>query len=175
MPDNMQVDLTATSPGVILPTEADPFKYKDTVNILKKNLMRFTYFEMLKRCVSSPFAEGRVRRYFAGKEGTANNINKYPQFADAAKKILAQYLALGDDVFQIRLGDILYGMNFATLVGDLGVVYSIRDEKQKKIAHNLTVYDPDEGKLWRTAFDAQWSEAEPLNSVNIIDRLMGSR
>jgi hypothetical protein len=47
-PDNKMVDLTSTSPGIILPTEADPLRFKDTVEILTKNLLRPT---RISRCL----------------------------------------------------------------------------------------------------------------------------
>ncbi len=173
LPGNKQVDLTATSPGVILPTEAKPLEYKDTVTLLKKNLMRSAYFDMLRLCVSSAFGDGRMRRYFADKKGTIDNLKKYPQFVEEAKNILAEYLKLGPGVFPIRIGDNIPEMKYATLVGDKGVVYSIRDKDQKnKIAHNLTVFDSNEGTRWRDAFRAQWEDAIPLDDVGIIDELM---
>jgi hypothetical protein len=170
-PNNEQVGLTSTSPGVILPTEADPLKYKDSVDMLKKNLLRPTYFEMLSNSVV--LDAGRSRRYFASREGTRKNLLAYPQLIDAAKEILSRYLELGKGVFEIRTGQPFDDMKKVTLVGKKGVVYSIRDPGQKeKIAHNLTVIDEKEGLRWKEMFDKQWDTGDPIDSVDVIDRLI---
>ena len=169
-PSNLQVDLTSTSPGVILPTEADPLRFKNAVTLLTKNLLRPTYFEMLRYSVD--IAEGRIRRYSANRKGTAKNLRAYPQLSDAAKDILAEYLAIRNR-FEIRLGEQDPRMKLATLVGDIGVVYSVRDPEQKsKIAHNLTVWNPEEAGRWRAVFEEQWAKGEPITSTDIIDILM---
>ncbi len=92
-PSNKEVDITSTSPGVIIPTEADPLRYKDSVLILKKNLLRPTYFEMLR--LSVDLGKDRVRKYSANREGTAKNLIKYISMLNEAKKILSGYLQLG--------------------------------------------------------------------------------
>jgi hypothetical protein len=169
---NEEVDLTSTSPGVILPTEADPLRYKDSVTILKKNLLRPTYFEMLRLAVNNILGEGRNRRYFASREGTKKNLLAYPELIGVSKEILSQYLDMGKGVFEIRIGDPLPEMKLATLVGDKGVVYSIRDKEQKgKIAHNLTVIDINEARGWRDVFNRQWATGEPM-TVDMIDKLV---
>lgn len=171
-PNNKRVDLTSTSPGVILPTEADPLAYKDSVAILKKNLMRPTYFDMLRLSVDSHLGMNRKRRYFASREGTRKNLLAYPDLIGAAKEILERYLALGKGIFEIRIGEPLPEMRHATLIGDLGVVYSVRDKNQKgKIAHNLTVMDQKEAGEWRELFNEQWATGEPM-SIEMIDKLV---
>jgi plasmid stabilization system protein ParE len=169
-PSNRVVDITATSPGVILPTEADPLRFKDSVEGLKKNLLRPTYFEMLRLSIESDFR--RERRYSASRSGTAKSLKEYPHLADAARSILARYLELGKR-FEIRLGEQLDSMKLATLVGDIGVVYSVRDPEQKdKIAHNLTVINPKEAKHHRETFEMQWANGEPITSTDVVDELI---
>jgi hypothetical protein len=169
-PSNETVDITSTSPGVIIPTEADPLRYKDTVEILKKNLLRPTYFEMLR--LSIELAKDRVRRYSANRGGTAENLAKYISMLGAAKQILSEYLELGER-FEIRLGEQDPRMKLATLIGDIGVVYSVRDKEQKsKIAHNVTVIDPEEARRQREIFEEQWAKGERIDSVGIIDHLV---
>jgi hypothetical protein len=81
-------------------------------------------------------------------------------------------LAIGD-VFEIRIGEILPEMKLATLIGDSGVVYSVRDEKEKsKIAHNITVIDPAEAKRHRERFEEQWAKGRRIDSTDMIDELM---
>lgn len=169
-PSNKKVDITSTSPGVILPTEADPLRFKDSVVLLKKNLLRPEYFSMLRKSID--IDDGRSRRYSANREGTANNLKAYPHLSDAAKEILSEYLKIRDR-FEIRLGEQDPRMKLATLVGDIGIVYSIRDKEQKsKIAHNLTVYSPEEAKKYREIFDEQWERGEPITNTSIIDELI---
>ena len=170
-PSNYTVDITSTSPGIILPTEADPLRFRDSVAELKKNLLRPTYFEMLKRSIDSDF---RIkRRYSASRSGTAKNLAEYPQLLDAAKEILARYLALGKR-FEIRVGEQREAMKLATLIGDAGVVYSVRDSTQKdKIAHNVTVMDPSEARIHRDEFEIlQWADGVPITSTDILDELL---
>lgn len=169
-PSNRQVDITATSPGVILPTEADPLRFKDSVVSLKKNLLRPTYFEMLRHSID--LGPDRIRRYSAGSEGTAKDLRQYPQLLEAAKKILSDYLELGE-AFEIRLGEQAPAMKLATLIGDTGVVYSVRDPEQKnKIAHNVTVFDPEEAALHRKFFEEQWARGDPIRETSVLDKLM---
>jgi len=171
-PDNRQVDLTATSPGVILPTEADPLRFKDSVVALKKNLLRPTYFQMLRFSIRPELGDNRRRRYSASREGTARNLQAYPQLAESAKDILATYLALGGR-FEIRVGDQIPEMKLATLIGDIGIVYSVRDKEQKsKIAHNVTVINPEEAAKWRNVFDEQWKNGKPIDNRAVVDELL---
>ncbi len=169
-PSNKTVDVTSTSPGVILPTEADPLKYKDSVDILKKNLLRPTYFEMLRHAID--LDPERKRRYSANRKGTAKNLQAYPQLLEAAKDILRGYIDLGKS-FEIRLGEQDPRMRKATLVGDIGVVYSVRDKEQKsKIAHNVTIIDPKEADRHRKTFEEQYNSGETIKDVKILDGLM---
>lgn len=169
-PSNYLVDLTATTPGVVLPTEANPLQFKDSVVELKKNLLRPTCFEMLRKSID--LGEGRSRRYSAGREGTTKNLRDYPQLLPFAKEILQGYIDLGES-FGIRLGEQDRRMKLATLVGDIGVVFSVRDSEQKeKIAHNVTVIDPEEARRYREIFDEQWEEGKPLDNAYALDELM---
>jgi hypothetical protein len=168
-PDNRQVDVTATSPGVILPTEADPLRFKDSVPGLRKNLLRPPYFTMLTESIAT--GGGRRRRYSASRAGTAKALREYPHLAGAAKELLSRYLELGD-AFEIRLGEQDPRMAFATLIGDMGVVYSVRDPAEKdKIAHNVTVMDAAEAGKHRQIFEEQWAKGVPIKSTDVIDDL----
>ncbi len=169
-PSNETVDVTSTSPGVILPTEADPLRFRDSVFVLKKNLLRPTYFEMLRHSID--LGDGRRRRYFASRKGTAQNLAEYPQFLGMAKDILAKYLELGDR-FEIRLGEQRDRMKLVTLIGDAGVVYSVRDPQQKDyIAHNVTVMDANEARRHKEEFEEQWAQGVPITDTNILDQLL---
>jgi hypothetical protein len=172
-PSNQVVDITATSPGVILPTEADPLRFKDSVLELRKNLLRPTYFEMLKNSVNLNVRGGRrrARRYSASRSGTAESLAEYPQLVEAAKGILQGYLGM-ENRFQIRLGKQDPRMKLATLIGDAGVVYSVRDKDEKKITHNVTVIDAVEAARQREIFDEQWARGEPIIDAGVIDRLV---
>lgn len=169
-PDNKEVDVTATTPGIVLPTEADPLRFKDTVEILTKNLLRPTYFEMLGKSIA--LGEDRVRRYSANTKGTAKNLQEYKHLLDAAKGILQGYIKLGER-FQIAIGEQDPRMELATLVGDTGIVFSVRDKKQKsKIAHNVTVMDPELAKTYREIFNEQFERGELITDTAILDELM---
>ncbi len=64
-------------------------------------------------------------------------------------------------------------MKLAALVGDVGVVFSVRDKDQKsKIAHNVTVWNPDEAGKYREIFDEQWEKGEPIRSTDVISYLL---
>jgi hypothetical protein len=171
IPSNPEVDLTATSPGVVLATEADPIKYAGD----DKNLIRSTYFDMLRSSIKQTIGSGRRRLYFASEPGTRAKLQQYqetdPKLIEASKEILQKNLELGKDVFQIRIGTPNDSMRFATLVGDMGVVYYVRDGIQKKIAHNVTVWDQNEGGQWREQFMDQWNRATPLDNIDMIDNL----
>lgn len=173
-PGNKEVNLTSTSPGVILPTEADPLKYKNALNAIKKNpnLLRPTYFEMLSKSIDQKIGDGRARRYFASREGTKKNLLLYHELIDASKEILQGYLDLGKGVFDISLGQPMDEMKHATLVGEKGVVYSVRDPEDKKIMHNLTVINDADAKRWLERFNEQWKTGEPIDDISAIDRLI---
>ena len=169
-PSNSEVDVTSTSPGVVLPTEADPLRFKDSVPLLSKNLLRPTYFEMLKRSIE--LGPERTRRYFASRKGTAKNLKDYATLLPFAKEILQGYINLGKS-FEIRIGEQDPRMELATLVGDVGVVFSVRDKEQKeKIAHNVTVMNPDLARKYRNVFDEQWEKGIPLDKTDMLDEIV---
>jgi hypothetical protein len=118
-------------------------------------------------------ADGRRRLYFASYDGTKNNLRKCPpEHIDAAKEILRGYLALGE-AFQIRVGCVLPVMQHATLIGPEGVVFSVRDPAQKKIAHNVTILNPVVGRSWTGGFLSQWKSGRPF-TPDVIDEMLAS-
>lgn len=175
-PSNKLVNLTSTSPGVILPTEADPMKYKDDIKG-QKNLLRAVYFKMLSHSVDpTHFGEGRSKQYFASETGTAKNLQKYPKLLGAAKEILQSYLDLGPETFEIRLGNITKVMSHVTLIGDIGIVYSVRDSEDKKINHNITVIDPKPAMQRRDEFyRTQWEIGKLAREAGIVDELAAAK
>lgn len=168
-PGNHEVDIISTSPGVILPTEADPLKYMNSSEITQKNLLRKVYFEMLGNSIH--LGDDRKRKYSANEEGTAKNLLKHPALKGAAKEILGKYLEIGDR-FEIRLGEQAPEMKHATLIGDKGVVYSVRDPDEKKIVHNLTVMGETEAENHREIFNNMFESSRRIESVDIIEHLM---
>ncbi len=80
---------------------------------------------------------------------------------------------MGGGRFEIRIGEHDLRMRLATLIGDVGVVYSVRDKEQKsKIAHNLTVINPEEARRQREIFEEQWERGEKIDSVDVLDKLV---
>jgi hypothetical protein len=168
-PDNHFVWITSTSPGIVLPLEADPVKYRLPGQDVKfGNPMRPAYFDMLRLSARPDYR----RRYFASLEGTRNGLRQHPELKDAAKGILRKYLALGD-LFEIRIGQPEPAMAQVTFVSSTGCVYSVRDPNEKKIAHNLTAVNTEDRDRWMATFEKQWDAAVPFTEA-VVDELLAS-
>ena len=115
-----------------------------------------------------------ARQYFASLEGTQKALRARPELAEDAKELLAGWLELGEEKFDLRIGTPSPELTNVTFVTPWGVVLSVRDAAQKKIAHNVTVTDPDAAAKYETAFDGVFETARRVRDVSIIDELVAS-
>ena len=57
-------------------------------------------------------------------------------------------------------------------LGDMGVVFSVRDKEEKKIAHNVTVMNKDDAEKYRKIFNEEFYSSKKLNNVNVINEIV---
>ncbi len=166
-PETRANRVTATSPGAILPAEADPLAYVGRVVDLETNLGRAAYFRLMRLGAETA---GR-RRYLASIDGTRKDLRRYPELAEDAKRLLQGWLDLGTDRFELRIGTPDPALRNVTFVTDWGLVLSVRGE-EKKIARNVTVTDHEAAKGYKKRFDASFAQARPVTDVSVVDDLI---
>jgi len=54
----------------------------------------------------------------------------------------------------------------------MGVVFSVRDKEEKKIAHNVTVMNKDDAEKYRKIFNEEFYSSKKLNNVNVINEIV---
>ena len=54
----------------------------------------------------------------------------------------------------------------------MGVVFSVRDKEEKKIAHNVTVMNREDAEKYRKIFNEKFYSSKKLDSVDVIDEIV---
>lgn len=172
LPSDNEVCVTATTPGVILPSERNPNLFPDHDEVLQQNRVRPAYFDLL---ASRAQDLGMDVIYFADEEGTVGKFRDFDQdYFEKAKENLSEFLEL--DNFELYIGDKNPKMKIATLVEEgKGVAYSVRGGDEDKIIDNLTHVHTSgalkEAEKFREIFQDQIDNASKVKNSDELDDL----